>query len=108
MRAIVREIQVGGCNIYDSLEGACKAFAREDPPRKKINFTIELPNGECKSITIRDEDDITVAYGDFEGLPDSIEYAKDVCDKEGSVEIIERFDYGDGNVNKDGKNSETS
>lgn len=80
MKAIVKEIQVGG--VYDAvnLEDACNKFC--DCPRSKINFTIKLPNGEIKSITIRDEDDETVAYGDFEGLPSFLEYSRDVLGKE--------------------------
>ena len=49
--------------------------------RAKLNFTIKLPDGTIKSITIRDEDDQTVAYGDFEGLPDFLDYSKEVLEK---------------------------
>jgi len=34
----------------------------------ELHFTIKLPNGEITHITIRDEGNGTVAYGDFEGL----------------------------------------
>ena len=83
MAAIVKEIQVGGYVTCESLEEACNAYVGmlRKPgfaPRTKIHFTIELPNGKTKTITIRDEDTQTVAYGDFEGLPDFLEYAKEV------------------------------
>ena len=78
MKAIVKEIQVGGVTIVNSLFLACHQYACEDPPRPKINFTIELPDGEIKAITIRDEGDETVAYGDFEGLPSMLDYAENL------------------------------
>lgn len=82
MSAIVTQIQVAGGPIYTSLEKACVAFinmrANYDPMTTKIHFTIQLPNGETKTITIRDEDKKTVAYGDFEGLPSFLDYAKEV------------------------------
>jgi len=40
----------------------------EGTDRAKINFSITLSNGIVKHITIRQEDDRVVAYGDFEGL----------------------------------------
>jgi len=46
--------------------------------RSKMNFAIKLPDGKVKYITIRDEDEETVAYGDFEGLPSALDYAKEV------------------------------
>ena len=50
--------------------------------RAKINFTIELPDGKIRNITIRDEDNETVAYGSFEGLPSFLDYAKEVQDEQ--------------------------
>lgn len=82
MKAIVTEIQVGGGTICHSLEKACITFKEmvdsRETPRTKIHFTIQLPTGEVKTITIRDEDDKTVAYGNFEGLPSFLDYAKEV------------------------------
>ena len=53
-----------------------------DLPYKKMHFTIKLPNGETKHITIRDEDGETVAYGDFEGLPSFLDYSRQVLGEE--------------------------
>lgn len=82
MKAIVIEIQVGGGQICDSLEDAADTFKDmtdyDQAPRTKMHFTIRLPTGEVKTITIRDEDDGTVAYGNFEGLPSFLDYAKEV------------------------------
>lgn len=90
MKAIVKEIQIGGGVCVTSLEEACKEFVKmisrssDSGYRAKILFAIELPTGTVKVITIRDEDKQTVAYGNFEGLPDFLEYSKDVLSKEGS------------------------
>jgi len=80
MKAKVIEIQVGGTSNCDSLQTACDLFLFGISLRSKINFAIELPNGEIKSITIRDEDDETIAYGDFEGLPSFLDYCEEVKD----------------------------
>jgi len=86
MKAIVKEIQVGGYEDCPNLEEACKFFTEmmevagaKFVPRTKIIFVIQLPNGETKQITIRDEDYETVAYGDFEGLPSILDYAKELA-----------------------------
>lgn len=82
-KAVVKEIQVGGYKCVHSLEVACKSYCdmveKEEGYRAKLIFVIKLPNGEIKQITIRDEDNQTVAYGDFEGLPGFLDYAKEVC-----------------------------
>jgi len=83
VRAIVTEIQVGGYHNCKSLEEACEAYLSlkgdlEIIPRTKIHFDIKLPSGIMKTITIRDEDNQTVAYGDFEGLPSFLDYAEEV------------------------------
>lgn len=80
MKAIVKQIQVGGSYIASNLEDACVEFCRpkHDYGIPKIHFLIELPNGETKFVTIRDEDSQTVAYGDFEDLPSFTDYAKDI------------------------------
>ena len=85
MKAIVKEIQVGGLKIVPSLAKACEQYVLmmscDLPYVAKIRFSIELPNGETKSITIRDEDEQTVAYGDFEGLPSFLDYAKEASEE---------------------------
>jgi hypothetical protein len=76
MKAIVREIQVKGTTIVGNLEEACVEFLNSwQNTRMKLNFTIVLPDGRVKSITIRDEGNETVAYGDFEGLPSAVDRA---------------------------------
>ena len=86
MKAIVREIQVGGMYNAGSLEEACAMYNNERPTRSKIIFVIELPNKDVKQITIRDEENETVAYGDFDGLPSFLEYAKEVL-SESDIEL---------------------
>jgi len=85
MKAVVKEIQVGGGRTYKSLEEACREYvdmiSTNSGYYAKINFTIKLPNGQIKSITIRDEDNETVAYGDFDGLPNFLDYSKEVVGK---------------------------
>ena len=76
----VVEIQVGGSVLVRTLGEACWEYVKlvgypEQPMREKIHFVIEV-DGELKSITIRDTDDGTVAYGDF-GLQSFIEFAKE-------------------------------
>ena len=78
-QATVTEIQVCGSPICNSLTEACKVFLKEQGP-PKLHFTIRLPNGEVKHIVIRDEDDCTVAYGDFRGLPDFLQYSQHLRD----------------------------
>jgi len=73
MIAKVLEIQVGGSKICRTLLSACLEYP--NCPRTKMHFTIELPNGEHKAITIRDDADGVVAYGNFDGLPSFLDYA---------------------------------
>lgn len=77
----VVEIQVGGVWVCHTLEEAVKEYQRMlnevEGYRAKINFTIELPDGQVKSITIRDDDEETIAYGDFEGLPSFLDWANE-------------------------------
>lgn len=81
-KAKVVEIQVGGVANVNSLEGACRELIRQvrefEIRRTKICFVVELPTGEHKQITIRDEDDETIAYGNMEGLPSMLDYAKEM------------------------------
>ena len=78
--AVVKYIQVGGVVEESSLEDACKCLLgiAKDGGNLKIYFGILLPNGEERSITIRDEGDQTYAYGDFEGLPSFLDFARDI------------------------------
>lgn len=82
-KAIVKEIQVCGGHLFDKLADACIDYLEclEYTDREKIHFAIKLPDGKTKCITIRQEDNQVVAYGDFEGLPGALEYAQDVCGK---------------------------
>lgn len=75
MKAEVIEIQVGGGPLASSLEEAIRMWKECPPERKKLAFTIVLPGSQFKHITIRDDGEETVAYGDFAGLPDSLDYA---------------------------------
>ena len=77
--ATVREIQVCGGRIHTNLREACQDYLQclsDGVDRKKINFAIVLKDGTVKHITIRQEDDDMAAYGDFEGLPNFIEWAQ--------------------------------
>jgi len=68
MIPVVKEIQVCGGRLFNNLEEACKDYLRcleVGTDRKKFNFTIVLPNGEVKHITIKQENDQMVAYGDL-------------------------------------------
>ena len=84
MKAIVVDIQVGGFWTEHSLKGATHRYIAmlngEEGYRAKMIFAIRLSSGEIKLITIRDEDDETVAYGDFEGLPSFLDYSKEVLE----------------------------
>ncbi len=85
MKAVVTEIQIGGGRIVHSLAMAVRSYVEMmqnvDGYRPKINFTILLPNNSGRTITIRDEDGETVAYGNFEGLPSFLDYSKEVLGK---------------------------
>jgi len=81
MKAVVTEIQVCGGRLFNNLEEACKDYLHclEDGiDREKLNFAIVLPNKETKHITIRQEVGEIVAYGDFEGLTNHLDYAREV------------------------------
>ena len=79
MKAIVKYIQVDGSYDAHSLGDACVALIAGGG--YKIHFAIELPDGSMRTITIRDDENGTVAYGDFEGLPDFLDYSKEVAGK---------------------------
>lgn len=81
----VTSIQVGGGKIVGTLEEACREFIKladaNELFRAKLNFAIKTKDGNVKQITIRDDDDETVAYGDFAGLLTMLEYAQIVTGK---------------------------
>ena len=80
--ATVKEIQVCGGRIFHKmLSDACLEYIQcivNGTDREKIAFVVTLPDGQVKCITFRQEDDGIVAYGDFEGLPSMLDYAKTV------------------------------
>jgi len=83
-KAIVKEIQIGGLGICDTLDEACRRYTEyvdNDGPLTKMVFAIELPSGEIRQITIRQEDEEIVAYGDFGELPSFLDYTKAVKSK---------------------------
>ena len=77
--ATVKEIQVCGGKLCTTLEEACQEYLMrlsQGTDRAKLNFAIVLATGKVKGITIRQEDDRVAAYGDFDGLPDALEWAQ--------------------------------
>ena len=79
-KAIVSAIQVGGIWEVHTLEQACRQYLAiidsKGGYRPKMQFIIDLPDNNTKMITIRDEDNVTVAYGNFEGLPSFMDYVE--------------------------------
>lgn len=75
----VTSIQVAGGAVVQTLEEACREYIKlvdsTDIVRTKINFAIRTKDGGKKYVTIRDEDNETIAYGDFEGLSSFFDYA---------------------------------
>lgn len=84
--AVVKRIQVGGVWECYSLGEAVSKYqqmiSEGGPYRTKLWFLIQLPNGDAKTITIRDEDKETVAYGSFAGLSSFLDYAKEEVENE--------------------------
>ena len=77
--ATVIEIQVCGSKLVSTLKKACQEYLhclKNGTDREKLHFCIVLATGETRSITIRQEDNEVVAYGDFEGLPNALEWAQ--------------------------------
>lgn len=74
----VIEIQVGGVETCISLKEACVAYLRllEQTCPQKIHFSIQLSNYQTGSITFRQEGKKIIVYGDFRGLPDTLELAE--------------------------------
>lgn len=71
--ATVEFIQIGGRYIIRSLRDMCNLYTQLDQKgaldRDKIHFCIRLPDGSHKHITVRQQDNGVIAYGDFDGLP---------------------------------------
>ena len=77
--ATVKEIQVCGGRIHKTLYLACQDYLDcidKGIDREKMHFSILLANGETRTITIRETDDGLVAYGDFAGLPNALEWSQ--------------------------------
>ncbi len=74
---IVEEIQVNGFCLSTTLPQVLKAPSLGEIPYK-ISFCIRCLDGKNRQITIRQEDSRIIAYGDFEGLIDFIQYAQEV------------------------------
>jgi len=77
--AVVKSIQVGGVVAAGSLVEMAGLLMAEDLQGVplKASFEIKLSNGTTRTITIRDEDHHTVAYGDFDGLGSFLDYAQE-------------------------------
>ena len=94
MIATVRDIQVCGGRIFSNLEDAVRDYLKcldDGIDREKLNFSILLPNGETKHITIRQEDNQIVAYGDFDGLPNALSYAREIMKEDNNMsDILEK------------------
>lgn len=87
--AKVREIQICGGNIVKPEKGGtladvCIDYIQallQEVDRQKINFAIILDDGTTKTITFRQEDDSIHVYGDFEGMPDALEWAQRIMEE---------------------------
>jgi len=82
--AKAEEIQVCGLDLYDRLYHACQDYIRrvdEGIDREKLNFAVKLDDGSTKHITFRETADGIEVYGDFEGMPDMLEWAKRSVDE---------------------------
>lgn len=77
--AKVREIQVCGTRTTTRLSDACLGYLEEvteGTDREKLNFSITLDDGTTKHITFRQENDGIHVYGDFEGMPNFLEWSR--------------------------------
>jgi len=79
-KAEVVGIQVCGVKHAESLKEAVELLVKGgySSLAYKLNFTVKLANGTLRTITIRDDEGETVAYGDFEGLPSFLDYAREI------------------------------
>ena len=77
--AKVREIQVCGGIICTTLEDTCRKYlsaVSQGVDREKLHFSIILDTGEGGEITFRDWDGSIEVYGDFNGMPDFLEWSR--------------------------------
>jgi len=77
--AKVREIQSCGGKISLRLMDACFDYLEDvidGTDRSKLNFSIETDSGDIKHITFCQEDNGIHVYGDFEGMPNFLEWAQ--------------------------------
>lgn len=77
--AKVEEIQVCGGDTATTLIDACLVYIQavdQDTDREKLNFSIILDDGTTKHITFRQENDGIHVYGDFEGMPNFLEWSR--------------------------------
>ncbi len=82
--AKVKEIQICGGPLAITLEAACYEYLRQlrqDTDREKLAFSIVLDTGETKHITFRQMDDGIHVYGDFEGMPNFLDWSKQTLGK---------------------------
>ena len=76
MVAIVKEIQVNGGDVVHDLSEVIELLAVEP---WKVNFDIELNEGQRVNITIRQvSPGNVIAYGSMEGLGNFLAYAKEI------------------------------
>lgn len=76
MVAIVKEIQVNGADMVHDLSEAVELLAVEP---WKLNFDLELNDGNRVNITIRQvSEGHVIAYGSMEGLGNFLAYAQEV------------------------------
>lgn len=83
--AKIREIQICGGRLFTNLHWACQGYIEDinsGIDRRKLNFSIVLPNGQVKHITFRQEDEDIIVYGDFEGLASVLDYAEEVTGRQ--------------------------
>ena len=83
--ARVKEIQVCGGKLTYMLSAACLTYIEEitqGTDRAKLHFYIILDDGTIKGITFRQEDDGIHVYGNFEGMPNALEWSLKVLGRE--------------------------
>ncbi len=83
--AKVKEIQVCGGRVVTGLLSACDEFITEidrETDRPKLHFAIVLDDGSIKSITFRQIGGEVEVYGDFEGMPNFLDWSKRILGKE--------------------------
>ncbi len=77
--AKVKQIQICGGDIRTMLSDACVSYLQaltHGTDREKLNFAITLDDGTTKQITFCQCDDGIEVYGNFEGMPNFLDWAK--------------------------------